>query len=260
MPNVSALPASSLHPALSQVSALVLAGGLGSRLRPVVADVPKVLAPVRGRPYLAWLLDQLADAGITHVVLCTGYRGDLVQAAFGNRYRTLSLDYSQEESPLGTGGALRLALPLARSATILAMNGDSYCDVDLPTYYGRHSAGNLQGSLLLTEVADTSRYGRVEVAPDGRIAGFQEKGAAQGRGWINAGVYLLSTDWLGELPTDQPISLERDLLPCWIPRGLGSFACPGRFIDIGTPESFAATEAFFAGLSADADVPRAAAG
>lgn len=260
MPHVSASRVAAVSPAFSRTSALVLAGGLGSRLRSVVSDVPKVLAPVRGRPYLAWLLDQLADAGITHVVLCTGYRGDLVQAAFGKRYRALSIEYSQEHAPLGTGGALRLALPLARSATIVALNGDSYCDVELQTYYARHVTSKRHGSLLLTEVADTSRYGRVDVAPDGRIAGFQEKGAAKGPGWINAGVYLLAADWLAELPVGDPISLERDLLPRWIPRGLGSFACPGRFIDIGTPESFAATEAFFAGLTAEAAAPHAAAG
>src|SRR5690349_11866919 len=114
------------YPILRDTTALILAGGLGTRLRSVVADVPKVLAPVHGRPFLACLLDQLADAGLTHAVLCTGYRADLVAAAFGTKYRNLTLDYSEETEPLGTGGALRLAIDRARSQTVLAMNGDSF--------------------------------------------------------------------------------------------------------------------------------------
>ena len=226
-------------------SALILAGGLGTRLRSVVADLPKVLAPVRGRPFLVCLLDQLADAGFRHAVLCTGYRGELVEQAFGTRYRSLALDYSRETTPLGTGGALRLAQRHVRSSSFLAMNGDSYCDADLRAFWAAHIAGRQPGSLLLTEVADTSRYGRVQVAPDGRVQSFKEKGAQLGPGWINAGIYLFDTRLLTSVDDDRPVSLERDLLPRWIDAGLGSFPCRGRFLDIGTPASFAEAERFF---------------
>ncbi|MFN0055431.1 MAG: nucleotidyltransferase family protein [Planctomycetales bacterium] len=229
----------------SPPTALILAGGLGTRLRSVVADRPKVLAPVHGRPFLAYLLDQLADAGIRHAVLCTGFRGDLVRAEFGLRYRTLRLDYSQEHAPLGTGGALRQGVSLARSQTVLAMNGDSYCDADLQAFQARHAARKEVAGLLLTEVSDTSRYGRVQLDPEGRIQRFVEKGVEGGRGWINAGLYLLPVKLLETVPLEEPTSIERDLLPAWIPQGLWGFPCHGKFLDIGTPETFAATEAFF---------------
>src|SRR5262249_25716089 len=112
-------------PTLAGVTAVVLAGGLGARLRGAAAHRPQGLAPVHGRPFLAFLLDQLSDAGVRRAVLATGHRGDLVAAEFGERYRELSLVYSHEDSPLGTGGALRAALQMARSPTVLALNGDS---------------------------------------------------------------------------------------------------------------------------------------
>jgi len=227
------------------ITALILAGGLGTRLRSVVADVPKVLAPVHGRPFLACLLDQLVDAGLSHVVLCTGYRSDLVEAAFGKKYRSLTLEYSQETEPLGTGGALRLAASRTRSETILAMNGDSFIDADLPSFISAHVASGLGASLLITEVADTARYGRVQVDRGGRVLSFEEKGAHHGTGSINAGVYLMRRSLLEAAPAGVAVSLERDLLPDWIASGLGSVLCRGRFLDIGTPESFAETETFF---------------
>lgn len=234
---------------LATTTALILAGGLGTRLRPVVADLPKVLAPVRGKPFLAWLLDQLADAGLRHAVLCTGYRGELIEAAFGDSYRGLALEYSRESEPRGTGGALRLALPRARSRTVLALNGDSFCDADLGTFFGWHCAAGFAGSLLLTEVPDTSRYGRVDVAPGGRILDFREKSAALGRGTINAGIYLLSASLLDEsgagCAPGLAVSLERDLLPGQVAAGLGGYVSRGAFLDIGTPESFREAERFF---------------
>lgn len=228
-----------------ETTALILAGGLGTRLRSVVADVPKVLAPVHGRPFLACLLDQLADAGLRHAVLCTGYRADLIEAAFGDSYRSLTLEYSQETEPLGTGGALRLAASRARSETILAMNGDSFIDADIPSFFASHFASRLDASLLLTEVADTARYGRVQVDHGGRVRSFEEKGAHRGTGSINAGVYLMRRSLLHAAPAGVAVSLERDLLPHWIAGGLGGVLCRGRFLDIGTPESFAETETFF---------------
>ena len=121
---------------LADLTAAILVGGFGTRLRPVVADRPKVLAEVRGRPFLAYLLDQAAAAGLKSVVLCTGYMGDRVQAVFGDTYGELHLTYSQEVVPLGTAGALHLALPLFASAPVLIMNGDSFCDNESASFLG----------------------------------------------------------------------------------------------------------------------------
>src|SRR5205085_7836343 len=133
-----------------------------------VADRPKVLATIAGRPFLTFILDQLAAAGCRAVVLCTGYQAAQVECAFGSRYRGMQLGYSREESQLGTGGALRLALPLVEAPRCLVLNGDSYCAADLREFATWHTSRSAAASLLLTRVADTSRFGRVDVLPDGR--------------------------------------------------------------------------------------------
>jgi NDP-sugar pyrophosphorylase family protein len=231
--------------ALAGVEAAILAGGLGTRLRASVPDLPKVLAPVRGRPFLAFVLDQLAAAGVERAVVCTGHRSEQVEAACGARHGSLSLVYSREAEPLGTGGALRLALEHLTGDTLLALNGDSYADADLGEFLAAHRASGAAGTLLLAEVADAGRYGRVELDAGGRVRAFREK-TAGGRGWINAGVYLLGRALLEGIPAGRKLSLERDILPHWVPLGLFGHETRGRFIDIGTPESYAAAERFFA--------------
>jgi len=230
----------------SMITAGVLAGGLGTRLRPSVADRPKVLAPVGGKPYLTVLLDQLAGAGIAEVVLLTGYRAEQIRDAFGETYAGMRRLYSVESAPLGTGGAVRRALPLFSASTILLLNGDSYCDVDLDAFQKFHNQCAADISLVLTHVADTSRFGTVQFAPDGRVKRFDEKGTAGGMGWINAGVYLVARPLLEEIEAEQPVSLERQMFPMWLSRyACSAYRCSGRFLDIGTPESYAQAEAFF---------------
>jgi D-glycero-alpha-D-manno-heptose 1-phosphate guanylyltransferase len=230
---------------LSPVTAVVLAGGLGTRLRPVVSDQPKVLAAVGGRPFLAYVLDQLTAAGVRKVVVCAGYLGDQLEAAFHASYRGASLSYSREPSPLGTAGALRLALPLLRSDPVLVMNGDSFCDADLKEFVGWHQVRGARASLLLTEVPDTQRYGRVDVDRSGQVTRFEEKADASGRGLINAGIYLLTQEVLCAIPAHRAVSLEREVLPAWVGRGLYACQSVGAFLDIGTPEAYAQAEYFF---------------
>ena len=232
-----------------EVTAAILAGGLGTRLRSVVADRPKVLAEVRGRPFLSYLLDRLASVNVTEVVLCTGYLGEQVQASFGNTYKSLRLVYSQEFSQFGTAGALRLALPFFKSETVLVTNGDSFCDADLSAFVNWHFAQQAEASLLLTQVSDTKRFGRVEVDDKGKVLSFEEKGNSSGKGSINAGIYLLSRNLLSTIPGDRPVSLEREIFPNWIGRGLYGYSSNGGFLDIGTPESYAIAEKFFTELT-----------
>ena len=231
---------------LGGVTALVLAGGLGTRLRPVVADRPKALVEVNGRPFITFLLDQLAAAGLRRAILCTGYLGEQVRASLGERYAGLALGYSHEPQPLGTAGALRLALPQTDSAQVLVLNGDSYCQVDLPAFWAWHHTRPAAASLLLTQVPDTRRYGRVERDAHDAVTGFVEKSAAAGPGWISAGLYLLARQLLTEIPAGRAVSIEREVFPAWVGRGL--YGCPlgGRFLDFGTPEALAELPAFFA--------------
>ncbi len=229
------------------ITALILAGGLGTRLRSVVADRPKVLAQIHGQPYLAYLLHQLATAGIQNVILCTGYKGEQIQAAFGEQYQGLNLIYSQETTPLGTAGAIRLALPLTQSDIILGMNGDSFCQIDFADFLAWHHRQNCLGSIVLSQVSDVSRYGQVQLNNRDQIKEFIEKGVSQGTGWINTGVYLLSQHLLQSIPPNQTVSIEKEMFPNWAKQGvLSGYQNQGNFLDIGTPDSYAQAETFFA--------------
>ena len=226
------------------LEAAVLAGGLGTRLRSSVADRPKVLAEVLGRPFLAFLLDQLERAGVRRAVLCTGYLGEQVEAALGKRHGGLELAYSREARPLGTGGAVRLALEHLSGNPVLVLNGDSYVDADLAELARVHRENDPAGTLLLKHVEDAGRYGRIERDGSGRVRAFREK-TSLGAGWINAGVYVLDRALLKSIPRGEVVSLEQDILPVWVSKGLGACETGGRFIDIGTPEAYAAAERFF---------------
>lgn len=232
------------RPLLSEITAVVLAGGFGTRLRPAVDDRPKVLALVNGRPFLSHLLDQLTRAGVRRAVLCTGYLGDQVQDTFGTAYGPLLLGYSRETTPLGTAGAVRRGLNSTASDPVLVMNGDSYCQVDLTAFMRWHQERPASGSLVLTHVRDVARYGQVHVAADGAVQRFEEKVASAPGGWINAGIYLLSRRLVAAVPEDRCVSIEREVFPTWIGRGLYGYSAGGRFLDIGTPASYAEASTF----------------
>jgi NDP-sugar pyrophosphorylase family protein len=201
---------------------------------------------VHGRPFLCFILDQLAATGVGEVVLLTGYRAEQVRETLGDTHAGMLLHYSAEPVPLGTGGAGRLALPLLRGDTVLLLNGDSFCGTDLAAFHARHRRRAADVSLVLARVPDVGRFGQVQTDQDGRVLRFREKGAASGCGWINAGIYLIERRLLETLPPGQPASLERDLLPAWVAGGrCHAFRGRGRFLDIGTPESYAEAEQFF---------------
>jgi len=227
------------------MEAIILAGGLGTRLRSVVADLPKAMAPVAGRPFLEHLLDFLVDAGFASAVLAVGYRADAIRDHFGDRYRGLPLAYSVEGKPLGTGGAIRLAMNQASSPEVFVVNGDTFVDVDFSAMLAAHRGAHARLTIAVHEVPDAARYGALDITGD-RVRGFFEKGRA-GSGWINAGVYLLARALLdGEvLPT--AFSFESDYL---VPNveALQPLAFPtkGLFIDIGVPEDYARAQSLLA--------------
>jgi D-glycero-alpha-D-manno-heptose 1-phosphate guanylyltransferase len=229
--------------------AIVLAGGRGSRLHGVLPGRQKVTAPVAGRPFICMLLDQLAAAGIRRVVVCTGYRAEQVEAALAARTSRLDIVYAREATPLGTGGALRHGLERAHGDAVLVMNGDSYCAVDVRAFADFHHAARARASLVVVRVADTARFGRVELGDGDRVTRFTEKAAAPaGAGWINAGIYCFARAALTGLPVGQVLSLEREVLPGMVGAGLYAFRSPGVFLDIGTPEAYAQAEKFFASI------------
>lgn len=234
---------------LSSTTAVILAGGLGTRLRSVVADRPKVLATVGGRPFLSHLLDQIGSAGIRSAVLCTGYLGEQIQELYGNSYNDIELVYSQEAEPLGTGGALRLAHSRIQSSSILVLNGDSFCDADLLDLWDWHHVHPAHVSVVTAQVPDARSFGRIDIDANDRITRFREKSSEPVPGKINAGIYLMHAAILGRIPCDRPVSLEQELFPKWVSAGgVYSYPTGAPFIDIGTPDRFALAEEFVRSL------------
>jgi len=215
----------------------ILAGGLGTRLRPAIGEHAKVMAPVDGRPFVARILDQVAAAG---------FRADEVESALGASHGPLHLRYSRETEPLGTAGALRHALPLLDGPELLVMNGDSFCDVELAAAWAWHRQRRSEATLVAVEVPDAARYGRLELDAEDRVRRFTEKQDGGGAGWINAGVYFFARARIAALDAGGPLSLERDVLPVWAAASLlHGHRTRGRFIDIGTPGSYSAASRFF---------------
>ena len=226
------------------MTGVVLAGGLGTRLRTVLPDTAKPLAPVEGRPFLFYLFEQLSRAGVSPFILCTGHLAGQLRAA-GASISTPIL-YSEEDRPLGTAGAVRLAWRnYPGTAPWLVMNGDSYLDIDLNAMIDSHRHNGCAASIAAVRVEDGRRYGGLEWSPDHRITAFHEKSAVPGPRWINGGVYIFEPEFLDALPDRAPLSLETEVFPVWIAHGIHAFESGARFIDIGTPESYALAQRFF---------------
>jgi len=234
-----------LATAAQDTDVLVLAGGLGTRLRSSVSDRPKVMALVAGKPFLEWLVDDLRSQGVRRLVLCTGYRSEDIEDHFGSgRSRDMEIAYSRESAPLGTGGALRLALPRLKGSRFFVLNGDSLCDFDLRALRRLHGENSAAATLWLVPVEDTGRFGEVTLNARQEIAGFREKSGSGSPGLINAGVYLLERRVVESIAGNAAASLERDVLPGWVGRGLFGAVGRGPFLDIGTPESYRDAERF----------------
>jgi NDP-sugar pyrophosphorylase family protein len=232
-------------PDLNKVAVAILAGGLGTRLRSVTGQTPKALAVVAGRPFVAYLLDQLAAAGIARTVICTGHGGEQIEARLGGVFGDMQLRYSRESAPLGTGGALRLALPLFKSDWILALNGDSFAEVDLRAFWKWHQEQRALASLVVSRASDADRYGSVAIGGRGEVLSFSEKNQPRAPGLVNAGVYILNRSVIEAIPPGRAVSLEREILPEQIGKGFYAFQGCRRFLDIGTPDSYARAEEFF---------------
>lgn len=228
-------------------SCLVLCGGQGTRLREAVPDQPKSLAEVNGRPFLIYLLEQLASFRCSDVVLCAGYMGEKIQAVIGGRYGRLNIRYSQEDKPLGTAGAIKAAIHYATSETILVLNGDSYIEYDLEKALQQHRDLRASFTMLLARVSNVQRFGIVRINDQQQVTGFSEKPSqnAEPCGLINAGAYLIDRRAIENFPSEAPLSMETNIIPSFLPNQLYGFVSEGRFIDIGTPEAYFSASEFF---------------
>jgi NDP-sugar pyrophosphorylase family protein len=222
---------------------IVLCGGKGERLRSMVSDRPKALAPVGDSVFLGHLLGRLLGEGATQIVLSTGYKADqIAEYVQAHRVWETTVSCIAERDPLGTGGALAFAAARAGiKGEFLALNGDTWFDGALDELEQEHNRNAAVGTISLVAVADATRYGRVEVdEADGRVLRFVEKSGAIGPAWVNAGQYLLNTSMLR---LKGNFSLERDILPRYVGKGLhAKLYTHATFLDIGTPEDYARAE------------------
>jgi mannose-1-phosphate guanylyltransferase len=226
------------------VKAIVLAGGEGTRLRPLTWTTPKPLLPIANRPFLEHQLTWLAGHGITEVVLSIGYRPDAFPARFpGGEVAGLALTYAVESEPLGTAGAIRFAAETGGfSDRFVVCNGDVLTDLDVSALIRFHDDAGAEATISLTQVEDPSAFGVVPTAADGRVLGFVEKpprGEAP-TDWINAGTYVLEASVLDEIPAGRAVSIERETFPALLERDakLYALAAPGYWLDIGTPAKY----------------------
>lgn len=217
------------------MKAIILCGGVGTRLGALTQHTPKPLVEVAGRPFLGYVLDKLSIPAVEGFILATGYLSDQIERAIGGTWKERPVQYSAEALPLGTGGAVRLAMETYATDTALVANGDTLFDCDLEALMDSFAASPWATRMALREVPDCARYGRVHTGPNGTVQAFGEKGHV-GPGLINAGLYMQRRAALTSFGI-APFSFETDYLaslsPLWPVQGLRG---EGYFIDIGIPE------------------------
>ena len=221
------------------MKALILVGGLGTRLRSVIQNIPKPMAPVGGRPFLEYQIRWLIKYGFTDIVLCIGYLGDYIKNYFGDGSRLgVKIEYSYEKELLGTAGAIKNAENLIpKGEPFLVLNGDSYAKIDFNKLIEFHNNKKSKFTIGVTKAKDMARYGGVEINNEGKVIYFAEK-AGKGK-YINGGVYLFEPELLGYIPKNKRVSLETEIFQVLVKKGLlNAHVWDGYFIDMGVPESY----------------------
>lgn len=218
------------------MEAIILAGGFGSRLKSVVNEVPKPMAPVQNRPFLDFIFAHLRKHNVKKVILSVGYLHNIIIDNYGNNYKGIDIEYAIEDQPLGTGGAIKLALSKITDNEALIINGDSLFNIDIESFtkFFHHSNANVL--LALKQIDDVSRYGCVTLDDENRITAFHEKGKISSNGLINGGIYLVRKDLLKDYP--EKFSFEKDFLEKNIDNSIYGLTFDDDFIDIGIPEDY----------------------
>ncbi|MBL7996808.1 nucleotidyltransferase family protein [bacterium] len=225
---------------MKNTDAVILAGGLGTRLGDSAGDLPKVLVPVNGKPFLEFVFKLISRSKfVTRVVLAVGHKADKIISKYqDNSDYGFEILFSLEKDLLGTGGAIKKALQYTKSDDILVLNGDSYVDIDIQSFISAHESKGASISIALTYVENANRYGKVNMSTNNKIVSFEEKAPSSSGGYINCGVYLLKKSVFDRVPENTALSLEKDLLPDMIKSDAYGFICNGKFIDIGVPEAY----------------------
>ncbi len=230
------------------MQAIILAGGLGTRLKTVVADKPKVLSPVAGKPFLYYIIEYLQKQGITNYVFALGYLSEQVLDFLQQYYPSISYQYSIEETPLGTGGGIKKAIQLATEENVLVVNADTFFDVDLSKMFSAHHKSNAQCTIALKLMKNFDRYGSVEVNDNNKILLFKEKTFVD-QGYINGGYLIINKNFYLSTTQNLPdiFSYEKDFLEKNLHKmQVIGFKSEGYFIDIGIPQDYALAQMVFA--------------
>lgn len=218
---------------------IILAGGLGTRLQGEIHDVPKPMAPVNGRPFLEYLLDYIDSYSFKRVILSTGYLGNIIKDHFRDRYNGLEIEYSIEDKPLGTGGAIKMAVERVKTHYFIVMNGDTFFNINLQRFFQVNIENLAKMSIALRQVDNASRYGQIEMNNQGIITGYHEKSDDAHPGLINGGTYILNSKYFRKFNLPEIFSFEKDWLQVYV--GKGEFrgqVFNDYFLDIGIPEDY----------------------
>ena len=225
---------------MKKIDSIIMVGGLGTRLREVVPDLPKPMVSINGKPFLDLILSLLNKCGsIERVILAVGYMADkIIERYEKSSEYSFEILFSVEEKFLGTGGAIKNALKYTETNNVLVLNGDSFVEVDLYDFLKKHLQTNADMTIVLKELKNTNRYGSVKIDEDNKITCFEEKKTGLSKGLINAGVYMIKKTLFDSIKEQTVISLEKELLPVFIKKDVFGYIGKGKFIDIGIPENY----------------------
>ncbi|MDZ7737600.1 MAG: nucleotidyltransferase family protein [Bacteroidales bacterium] len=219
--------------------AIILAGGLGTRLRGTIRDIPKAMAPVKGKPFIEYLLTYLDLSGINRVILSTGHLSSVINEHLGENFGNIHISYSEEKKPLGTGGAIALAAPMIKEDKFFVLNGDTLFKTSLKKMAHQHSETGADITIALRKMDDISRYGNISINDNNRILSFSEKENQKVEGMINAGIYLINKSVLKMAVLPDIFSIEKDLFPILLRKSnIYGYTDSAYFIDIGTPADY----------------------
>lgn len=219
---------------LEDIDVVILCGGLATRLKGVVDDVPKVLVEINGKPFMDIMLENFKAQGFKRFIFCAGHKGEMIEEYCRNSKLDLTLSVAIEPSPLGTGGAIKNAASFIKSDPFIALNGDCFCRIPLQPLLNFHSDNKALATLAVSKVKDNKDYGGITLE-NNRIKDFSEKKQAQGISFANVGLYCFNKEVLDLMP-DGKFSIEYDFFPKLVDREFFGFITQEEFLDIGTPE------------------------
>ncbi|NNF32696.1 MAG: NTP transferase domain-containing protein [Saprospiraceae bacterium] len=223
---------------MKAVDTIILAGGMGTRLKSVISEIPKPMAPIGDTPFLQFLIRSLQRQSISHITLSTGFKGEVIEEYFGSGDEKLHIDYYKEDQPLGTGGAIKAAMALTSTEEVLILNGDTFFNININALIEQHQAQDADITIAMRQVSDEDRYGAMIIDNKGRVQSFAEK-AYIDSGYINGGIYLIKRDLFDRYDLPEKFSLENDLFSKYVDE-LRIYGIPFNdyFIDIGIPEDY----------------------